>query len=97
MFHRLISDRPSLGIVASMTGFTASLLALLAQLSVVIGFLGALFGLAAGYYTWRLKREHWRRMSEALAPAREVHKKAKAAALKVYKTAVEDIREINEN
>ena len=62
MFHRLILDKPSLGIVASITGFTTSLLSLLTQLSVVIGFLGALFGLAAGYYTWRLKREHWHRL-----------------------------------
>ena len=95
MFNQMICDRPSLGIVASITGFTTTLVSLLAQLSVVVGFLGAVFGLAAGYYTWRLKREHWRRMSKALAPAREVHKKAKAAALEVYKTAVEDIREIN--
>ena len=62
MFHRLISDRPSLGIVASITGFTTTLVSLLAQLSVVVGFLGALFGLAAGYYTWKLKREHWHRL-----------------------------------
>ena len=62
MFNQLICDRPSLGIVASMTGFTTALVSLLAQLSVVIGFLGALFGLAAGYYTWKLKREHWHRL-----------------------------------
>ena len=62
MFNQMICDRPSLGIVASMTGFTTALVSLLAQLSVVIGFLGALFGLAAGYYTYRLKREHWHRL-----------------------------------
>ena len=45
-----------------MTGFTTALVSLLAQLSVVVGFLGALFGLAAGYYTWKLKREHWHRL-----------------------------------
>ena len=62
MFHRLISNRPSLGIVASITGFMTTLVSLLAQLSVVVGFLGALVGLAAGYYTWKLKREHWHRL-----------------------------------
>ena len=62
MFNRLILDKPSLGIVASITGFTTTLVSLLAQLSVVVGFLGALFGLAAGYYTWKLKREHWHRL-----------------------------------
>ena len=62
MFNQMICDRPSLGIVASITGFTTALVSLLAQLSVVIGFLGALFGLAAGYYTWKLKREHWHRL-----------------------------------
>ena len=62
MLSRWVCDRPALGIVASISGFGASLLALLSQLSVVLGFLGAVFGLAAGYYTYRIKRAHWKKI-----------------------------------
>ncbi len=60
-FAELIERRPSVGIVASITGFSTSLLTLLQQASIVIGFVGACFGLCAGYYTFRIKRRHWER------------------------------------
>lgn len=61
-FADLIERRPSFGIVASVTGFVTSAISWLQQASIVIGFLGACFGLAAGFYTWRIKRAHWHRV-----------------------------------
>jgi Fe-S cluster biogenesis protein NfuA len=57
-----IEHRPHFGIIASMTGGAVSLIGFLQEASVVIGFLGACFGLAAGYFTWRIKRRHWQRI-----------------------------------
>lgn len=62
MLSKWICERPGLGITASITGFGASILALLQDLSIILGFLGAILGFAAGYYTWRIKREHWNRV-----------------------------------
>jgi hypothetical protein len=62
MLSKWICERPALGITASITGFGASILALLQDLSIVLGFLGAVLGFAAGFYTWRIKREHWNRV-----------------------------------
>ena len=49
------------GIFASMSGFTISLLSLAKVLSVILGFGGALFGFVAGYYTMRSARRKWLR------------------------------------
>lgn len=55
----LIERRPSVGILASMTGFAGSFMSFLQSASVLIGFIGACFGLLAGFYTWRIKKRHW--------------------------------------
>lgn len=65
MLSKLVCDRPSLGITASISGFGVSLLTFLQNASIVLGFLGALFGLAAGYYTWRIKKDHWEHLQAA--------------------------------
>ncbi len=59
----LIERRPGVGILASMTGFSTSLLGLMQQASIVIGFLGACFGLIAGVYTFKIKKRHWERLN----------------------------------
>jgi hypothetical protein len=61
-FQVFIERRPVVGILASLTGFSTTIITLLQDASVVLGFLGAAFGLAAGYYTWRIKRAHWHRI-----------------------------------
>jgi len=62
MLSKWVESKPYFGIIASVSGFGASVLAILKDLSVVLGFMGALLGLFAGYYTWRIKREHWNRI-----------------------------------
>lgn len=90
---RWIEAKPHFGIVASFAGFGASLFAVVKDLSVVLSFGGAVFGFLAGYYTWRVKREHWLRVRTTLAPAKEIHKAAVAAAKKVYTDAVALMKE----
>jgi hypothetical protein len=65
MLSKYVEAKPALGIVASVSGFGASVLAVLQDLSIVLGFLGAVLGFAAGYYTWRIKREHWKRVQHS--------------------------------
>lgn len=55
-------QKPHWGIVASATGFGASFLTLLADASIIVGFAGAVFGCIAGYYTFRIKRSHWKKL-----------------------------------
>lgn len=64
LFADLIERRPGVGILASMAGFSTSFLGFLQEASIVIGFVGACFGLLAGYFTWRVKRAHWRRIKD---------------------------------
>jgi hypothetical protein len=56
---QFIERNPHAGIFASIAGFTGSFISFLQQASVVIGFIGAVFGLLAGVYTFRIKRRHW--------------------------------------
>lgn len=56
-----IEKKPHFGILASLSGFGVSLLSLLHVATIVLGFGGAVFGLLAGYYTYRIKRHHWER------------------------------------
>lgn len=62
MLSRWIEAKPYFGIFASLSGFGASVLSFFQSASIVLGFVGAVFGLLAGYYTWRVKREHWKRI-----------------------------------
>ena len=55
----LLSDRPSIGIIASAAGLGASILSWLQVITVVFGVLGAVFGAAAGLYTFLIKRKEW--------------------------------------
>lgn len=57
--QRFFERNPHIGIFASAAGFTASLLSLVKILSVLLGFGGAIFGFAAGYYTMRSARRKW--------------------------------------
>lgn len=68
MLSKYVEAKPALGIVASISGFGASVMAFIKDASIVLGFLGAIFGLAAGYYTWRIKREHWKRIQDSHKP-----------------------------
>ena len=54
-----LEKHPHVGIMASMTGFAGSFITFLQSASVLIGFIGACFGLLAGFYTWRVKKRHW--------------------------------------
>ncbi len=56
----LIRQYPAVGILASVGGFVTSLSSLTAQVSVFIGFIGAVFGCIAGYYTMRVQCRKWR-------------------------------------
>ena len=62
MFSEFVCKKPVFGIVASFTGFGASVLMLLQDLSIILGFLCALLGFAAGFYTYKIKREHWKKV-----------------------------------
>ena len=55
----IIERYPHVGIVASITGSFVSFVSFLQEASVLIGFIGACFGLLAGFYTWRIKKRHW--------------------------------------
>jgi len=61
-----IERNPQWGIFASLTGLGTSILSALHAASIVLGFGGALFGVAAGFYTWRIKRLHWQRLQETI-------------------------------
>lgn len=56
-----LERRPGVGILASVSGLGASVVSWFQAASIVIGFVGAIFGLLAGYYTWRVKRQEWLR------------------------------------
>lgn len=62
MLSKWVETKPYIGIIASISGFGASVLSILQYLSVILGFMGALLGLAAGYYTWQIKRDHWKQI-----------------------------------
>jgi hypothetical protein len=62
MLTEWLESKPHFGIVASLSGFFTSILAFMEDVSIILGFLGAVFGLLAGYYTWKIKREHWKRL-----------------------------------
>lgn len=65
MLSKFVCDRPALGITASISGFGVSVLSFLQNAGIVIGFLGAVFGLLAGFYTWRIKKDHWDHLQNA--------------------------------
>jgi hypothetical protein len=56
----LLSDKPHIGIIASMSGATAALLSWLHVVTIVFGLVGAFFGAAAGLYTFLIKRREWK-------------------------------------
>lgn len=56
----LLSDKPHIGIIAAMTGATSALLSWLHVITIVFGLLGAIFGAAAGLYTFLIKRREWK-------------------------------------
>lgn len=61
MLVQFLERRPGFGIVASLTGLGTSILSWLHAASVIVGFAGAVFGLLAGFYTWRVKKREWER------------------------------------
>ena len=54
-----IEKNPHVGILASFAGFGASALTWLHAATILFGFVGASFGLVAGYYTMRVKYHQW--------------------------------------
>ena len=62
MLQEFLSQRPGVGIFASLGGFGTSLLSLLEHASVIVGAAGALFGLLAGYHTWQASKIKRRRL-----------------------------------
>jgi membrane associated rhomboid family serine protease len=54
-----IERRPGVGIFASVSGLLTSLTSLIQAVSIFIGLGGAIFGLLAGYYTFRIQRKKW--------------------------------------
>lgn len=56
----LLSDKPHIGILASMTGLFTAILSSLHIITIVFGLLGAIFGAAAGFYTFLIKKKEWR-------------------------------------
>jgi hypothetical protein len=63
MLVQFLERRPGFGIFASLTGLGTSILSWLHAASVVVGFAGAVFGLLAGFYTYRCKKREWERKS----------------------------------
>ena len=59
-----LERRPHFGILASLTGVGTSLVTWLQAGTIVLSFLGAAFGFAAGFYTWRVQRHKWARERE---------------------------------
>jgi len=55
----LIEQRPHVGIIASAGGFVTSLLSYMQEINILLGTVGAIFGIVAGYYTFRVKRRNW--------------------------------------
>lgn len=60
-----LERRPGVGILASVSGLGASVVSWFQAASIVIGFCGAIFGLLAGYYTYRVKRQEWLRLQQS--------------------------------
>ena len=56
-----LSRNPWTGILASISGFATSLVSILQMASVAIGLIGAVFGCAAGYYTYRIQKRKFER------------------------------------
>lgn len=100
MLSRWAESKPYVGIFASLSGFGATVLALLQDISVIFGCLGAILGFAAGYYTWRIKRQQWLAVRDALAPARKIenseiakiHDAGIRAASKTYEEVVQSLK-----
>ena len=61
MVRGFIERWPQVGICASFTGLGASAVTLLQTGTIVFSFLGAVFGCAAGFYTWHVQRAKWDR------------------------------------
>lgn len=61
LLHKFIERNPHVGIFASMAGFGASLLTVVHVLSILVGFVGAIFGCIAGYYTMRCHYRKWQK------------------------------------
>lgn len=57
-----LERRPHYGMLASATGFATALTSYLKIASPMLGLLGALFGLIAGYYTMRIKHAEWKKI-----------------------------------
>lgn len=55
----ILDRQPWAGVLASLGGFTASALSALNLISAVIGLIGAILGVIAGYYTLRIQRAKW--------------------------------------
>jgi hypothetical protein len=68
----LLSDKPHLGILASMAGFSTAMLTWFHVITVAFGLVGAFFGAAAGFYTFLIKRKEWRTARLAKAAATPV-------------------------
>lgn len=51
---------PHVGILASFAGFSTTVVSAMNSLSMVFGFVGALFGCIAGYYTMRCQYRKWK-------------------------------------
>lgn len=60
LLHKFLERRPGLGIFASISGFAGSILAYMQQISIVLGFFGAIFGCVAGYVTMRVQLRRWK-------------------------------------
>ncbi len=62
MIREFLEQRPQVGIVASVAGFGTSVVSWIQAASVAIGLAGAVFGLLAGYYTWRTSRAKYQKV-----------------------------------
>lgn len=61
VISQFLERRPGVGIFASFSGFGVSLTSLIHTGTLVLGFGGAIFGLLAGYYTYRIQKHKWER------------------------------------
>lgn len=61
MVHEFIERNPHIGILASLSGWGASIFGWLHSINIILETGAAIFGLLAGIYTFRIKLHHWNR------------------------------------
>lgn len=62
--HDLISRHPWAGFLATASGFAASAASVIQMVNLAIGLIGAIFGCAAGVYTYRIQKLKYEQLKQ---------------------------------